>query len=311
MSLFNKHEFIHPDLFKAITEYRVHSPEFALEVAQGRKRRSSFTTDGKLNIVAADHPARGSLAVGQDSFAMADRHDLLARLVSALQCESVDGVLGSMDILEDLLILHGELEKTRQGFLHNKLLVTSLNRGGIPGSVWELNDPITAANAETCVRFGIDASKMLLRADMSSPDTLQTILACAEGVQDMNSKNLPIFLEPLPVRRIQDRYQVVMEADALIPLLTLTAALGDSSRNIWLKIPYVEGFSSVVASTTLPVVILGGDRSGSSSMEETVQKAMESGHQVRGAMLGRNVLYPAEGTPASVAETIGKIIHQS
>ncbi|WP_234572949.1 Cgl0159 family (beta/alpha)8-fold protein [Rhodohalobacter sp. 614A] len=311
MNGFNKSEIIRPEDFQKITEYRVHSPEFAEQVAQKRRRRDSFTTDGKINIVAADHPARGSLSVGNDMFAMADRHELLARLVSTLRCEKVDGVLASMDILEDLLILHGEMQNHGKGFLDHKLLITSLNRGGIPGSVWELNDPITASDSETCVRFGIDAAKMLLRVDMSSKDTLQTILACADGVRDMNRQNLPVFLEPLPVKRVENRYQVIKKADELIPLLTLTAALGNYSRNIWLKIPYVEEFSRVVGSGTLPIVILGGDRSGQREMIRSVEKAMESGHQVRGAMLGRNVLYPNEGTPVSVAETIGNIIHKN
>src|SRR5690625_6674068 len=80
-------------------------------------------------------------------------------------------------------------------------------------------------------------------------------------------------------------------------MVTLTAALGDYSRNIWLKIPYVNDFERVASATTLPIVILGGDRSGGMDMAAIVKKAMESGHQVRGAMLGRNVLYPENGTP--------------
>lgn len=311
MSAFDKNEIIPPQDFKKITEYRVLSPQYPEQIAQKRKRRATFTMDGYLNIVAADHPARGSLSVGQDMFAMADRHDLLARLVSTLRCEKVDGVLASMDILEDLLILHGEMQNPGTGFLDDKLLITSLNRGGIPGSVWELNDPITASDSETCVRLGIDAAKMLLRVDMSSENTLQTILACAEGVRDMNRHNLPMFLEPLPVKYVDNRYQVIKKADELIPLITLTAALGDYSRNIWLKIPYVEDFSRVAESTTLPIVILGGDRSGQREMIQSVKKAMRSTHQVRGAMLGRNVLYPDEGTPGSIAEIIGNIIHRT
>lgn len=310
MSGFNRDEILSPNEFQKITEHRVHSPEFAEEVAKNRKRRTSFTIDGKVNIVAADHPARGSLAVGDEVFAMANRHDLLARLISTLKCETVDGVLASMDILEELLIVHGEMQKNDEGFLDHKLLITSLNRGAIPGSVWELNDPITAANSETCIRFGIDAAKMLLRVDMTSDDTLKTILACADGVRDMNRHNLPVFLEPLPVKRADNLYQVIKKADDLIPLLTLTAALGDYSRNIWLKIPFVEEFDRVTDSTTLPVVILGGDRNGENGMLESVKRAMQSGHQVRGAMLGRNVLYPEQGTPVSVAEAVGNIIHK-
>src|SRR5690625_8044975 len=98
---------------------------------------------------------------------MANRHDLLARLISALRCDRVDGVLGSMDILEELLILHGEMEKEEKDFLDDKLLITSLNRGGIPGSVWELNDPISASGDVPCIRFEVFASKMLLRLVMN------------------------------------------------------------------------------------------------------------------------------------------------
>src|SRR5690625_5783509 len=125
----------------------------------------------------------------------------------------------------------------------------------------------------------------------------------------MIRRYMPTILDPLPVRRVENRYQSIQEANQLIPLVTHSAALGDYSRNILLKIPYVNDFERVASATTLPIVILGGDRSGGMDMAAIVKKAMESGHQVRGAMLGRNVLYPENGTPASVSETIGSLIH--
>ncbi|MEX0660590.1 MAG: hypothetical protein WEA58_01385 [Balneolaceae bacterium] len=310
MSDFIREEVVTLNDFKKITHHRVYSPGFAEEVAKNRKRRKTFTLDGNLNIVAVDHPARGSLAVGEKNLAMGNRHDLLARLVSVLKCDVMDGVLASTDILEELLILHGEMHKKGKGFLDEKLLITSLNRGGLLGSVWELNDPITAGNVRTCVKLGIDASKMLLRVDMSSADTLNTILACAEGVRDMNKENMPIFLEPLPVEYINNQYKIVKQADSLIPLITMTAALGNYSRNIWLKIPYTEEFNRVVDSTTLPIVILGGERNSLENTLQSIKSAMKTGHQVRGAMLGRNVLYPENSTPAAVAEAVGLIVHE-
>lgn len=310
MNSFKKTDIIEDSLFQNITEIRVHRPSFIREAAGQRKRRTEFVPSGKMNIVAADHPARGSLSVGEESFAMADRHNLLARLVSTLRSPWVDGVLGSMDILEDLLILHGLMSETGDGFLDEKLLITSLNRGGLPGAVWELDDPITGTNAHTCRQLGIDAAKMLLRVDFSSKDSLKTLKYCAEGVKDMNTENLPVILEPLPVVRFQKSYKVVKNADDLIKLIAVTSALGDSSRNIWLKIPYTEDFGRVVASTTLPIVILGGDRgNGLENLLADLKAALNAGHQVRGAMYGRNVLYPVNASPVDVAEAIGKLVH--
>lgn len=311
MSLFDKEKIISSVLFRQITDIRVQNPGYISEIAKLRKRRANFVPTGKMNIVAADHPARGSLSVGHDPLAMADRHSLLARLVSTLQSRWVDGVLGSMDILEDLLILHGLMSRSENGFLDEKLLITSLNRGGLPGGAWELDDPITGTNAKTCADLGLDAAKMLLRVDFSSRDTLKTIEYCAAGVRDMNSQNLPIILEPLPVIKDGSSYKVVKEPDQLIRLVAVTAALGDSSRNIWLKIPFTGDFERVAASTTLPIVILGGDRNtGLDELLIDLKKALGASHQVRGAMYGRNVLYPEHAHPRDVAEAIGKLVHE-
>jgi DhnA family fructose-bisphosphate aldolase class Ia len=310
MSLFEKETIVSGSRYRQITEMRVSRPGYILETAGKRKRRETFVPDGKMNIVAADHPARGSVAVGDDPFAMADRHDLLARLVYTLQSEWVDGVLASMDILEELLILQGLMNEQGEGFLDEKLLITSLNRGGLPGSAWELDDPITGTDAETCVEYGIDAAKMLLRVDFTSKESLKTIRYCADGVRDMNRENLPVIIEPLAVAKHKNGYGVIKEADPLIKLIGVSSALGDSSRNMWLKIPFTSNFERVAASTTLPIVILGGDRTGDLADHLSgIRDALSSGHQVRGVMYGRNVLYPEKADPQQVASSIGKLVH--
>lgn len=310
MNSFQKKIIVKKEQFQKITEIRVDQPNYALEVAKKRIRRDHFTADGYLNIVAADHPARGSLSAGNDALAMGDRHDLLARLVQTLQSDWVDGVLGSMDILEELLIIHGILNEEGRGFLDGKLLIGSLNRGGLPGSVWELDDPITGTDSKTCVEYGIDATKMLLRVDFGNRDSLKTIQYCAEGIRDMRTIDRPVFIEPLPVEKSGNAYKVVHDPDKLIQLISVSAALGDSSRNIWLKIPFTEHFERVTTSTTLPIVILGGGKSTSSEeFLSDIQKSMESGNQVRGTMIGRNILYPKDSDPLTMAESVGKIVH--
>ena len=75
---------------------------------------------------------------------MENRTELLHRLVRALRRPGVDGVLGSPDILEDLLLL-GELE--------DKLVIGSMNRGGLQGASFELDDRFTAYDVPTLVRM--------------------------------------------------------------------------------------------------------------------------------------------------------------
>ncbi|MDZ7717205.1 MAG: hypothetical protein U5K72_00085 [Balneolaceae bacterium] len=310
MSSFDKEKIISTNLFTQITKRRLQNPKYSLTVASKRERREGFVQTKNLNIVAADHPARGSLKAGNDPLAMADRHDLLARLTQILQSEWVDGVLGTMDILEELLILHGLKSEQGNGFLDNKLLIVSLNRGGLPGSAWELDDPITGTNADTCEQYGIDAAKLLLRVNFGDKNSLKTIQYCAGGIRDMNRINRPIFVEPLPVEPSEGGYKVVSDPDKLIQLITVSSALGDSSRNVWLKIPFTEQFNRVVASTTLPTVILGGGKSRSKeAFLGNIQKALDTGLQVRGTMIGRNMLYPKDSEPLDMAESIGKVVH--
>ena len=75
-------------------------PRHALLAAA--RAATSLRGDGRLFIVAADHPARGALAVGADPTRWRNRYDLLERLAVALSRPGVDGVLGTPDIIDDL-----------------------------------------------------------------------------------------------------------------------------------------------------------------------------------------------------------------
>ena len=67
--------------------------------------------------------------------AMASRTELLDRLVTALGRPGVDGCSPPPTSLEDLLLL---------GALEGKLVFSSLNRGGLQGSAFEMDDRNTA-----------------------------------------------------------------------------------------------------------------------------------------------------------------------
>ena len=168
---------------------RVDAPERIAKALADRPRRQRLTADGALFIVAADHTARGMIGVPGQPRAMVDRRTMLERLLVALDNPRVDGVLGSADILEDLVCL---------GALDGKVAVGTMNRGGLAGARWEIDDRFTAYDAEHLVAANLDAGKMLLRIDPDDRGTVPTLAACAAAVVALNDRRMMAMVEPIP-----------------------------------------------------------------------------------------------------------------
>jgi hypothetical protein len=242
---------------------------------------------------------------------MADRHDYLARILRVLIGDSVDGIMATMDILEDLLAIDGFVREAGDPpLLDGKVLIASLNRGGLAGSLWELDDPITGPSPATCKAWRLDGAKLLLRIADDEPGSLKTMLASAQAITEANGLHLPVFLEPLPVTKTDKGYSVVKTSEALARITGVASALGDSSRYLWLKLPHCDGYEAVARATTLPILLLGGESAGSPAPFLTqLASALAAGPNVRGALAGRNVLYPGDEDPLAVAAAAGGIIH--
>lgn len=309
--MFDSKKFLPDSLLARLTELRVADPDFAWRAARVRIRRERLAPDGKLNILAADHPARNVTKVGTEPLAMADRRDYLARIVRVLASDRVDGIMATMDILEDLLAIDGLLRAAGAPvLLDGRVLIGSMNRGGLAGSSWELDDPVTGVSAAICQEWRLDGAKLLLRVDEREPASLKTLLACARAINESNSRGLPMFLEPLPVTKTEKGYVVVKTAEALARLAGVASALGDSSRYMWLKLPHCEGYETVARATTLPILLLGGESAGDPApFLRQLGSAMVAGPNVRGALVGRNVLYPGDEDPLAMAEAAGGIVH--
>ncbi|MBI1764008.1 MAG: deoxyribose-phosphate aldolase [Acidobacteria bacterium] len=313
MSAFQAKAFLPASVLARLTDARVNDPETAWRLAQTRPQRAPLTTDGRLNILAADHPARRVTGIGNDSLALTNRHDYLARIMRVLQCTQVDGVMATMDVLEDLLVLDDFLRQAgRPVLLDGKLLIASFNRGGLAGVAWEMDDPLTGANAQTCLDWNLDGAKLLLRLCDDEPASLNTLMASAQAINETNALRLPMFLEPLPVVKTEAGYKVVKTAEALAKIVGVASALGDSSRYLWLKLPYCDGYEAVARATTLPILLLGGEAVGAATpLLREIAGGLAAGANVRGALVGRNVLYPGATDPLIVATAIGGIIHNN
>jgi DhnA family fructose-bisphosphate aldolase class Ia len=304
--------FLPDALMARLTEARIGDPALAVRTAGNRIRRERLAPDGRLNLLAADHPARGITKVGANPLAMADRQDYLARILRVLMAPGVDGVMATMDILEDLLAIAAFVrEAGGPALLDEKLLIGSCNRGGLAGTAWELDDPITGPGPAACVATKLDGAKILLRIADEDPGSLKTILASAQAINECNALGLPMFLEPLPVTRTEKGWTVRKDRDALARIAGIASALGDSSRHLWLKLPYCKGYETVARATSLPILLLGGEAAGGPEpFLCELASALAAGRNVRGALVGRNVLYPGEEDPLAMAAAVGGMIHQ-
>ena len=236
---------------RELVRTRVEHPEAVIEAAAARVRPGSLLSErGRLMMIAADHPARGALGAGERGLAMADRVELLDRLVEALSRPGVNGVLGTPDILEDLLLL---------GALDGKVVVGSMNRGGLAGTAFEMDDRFTAYDAASIEASGFEGGKMLTRIDADDHATARTLESCANAVSDLAGRGLMAMVEPFLSHRVDGRVRNELTADAMIKAQAVAAGLGNTSAHTWLKVPIVEDMERAMAATTLPAVILGGE----------------------------------------------------
>jgi hypothetical protein len=304
-------EVLFARLFEELTQIRIDEPERSYSIAQKRKRRRKITDDGRLNLLAADYPGRRLLKAASQPLAMADREDLLMRIVRILGADAADGLVATMDIIEDLLVIHDLMQtKGLRPFLDKKVIIASLNRGGLNSSAWELDDPITGPLPAQCRDWNLDGVKMLLRICDTDAASLRTLQYVSDAVTESNAVQLPFFLEPLPVVQTESGLAVHRNAEALAKLIGVATALGDSSRYMWLTLASCPNLTIAARATSLPVLIFGGDTYDTAKYFEEIKAGMNASHNVRGAMLGRNVLFPLEGDPVEVASMIHELVHK-
>ncbi|OEV09657.1 Cgl0159 family (beta/alpha)8-fold protein [Streptomyces nanshensis] len=276
---------------------RARHPEAVAEAAAARARRPLLGDSGRLMIVAADHPARGALGVGDDGLAMANRAELLERLTLALSRPGVDGVLASADVLEDLLLL---------GALEHKIAMGSMNRGGLAGAAYELDDRFTGYRAEDIERLRFDAGKALLRIDYEDAGSLATLHATARAVDEMAARRLPLFIEPFISRRVRGAVRNDLSGTAVTRSVAIASGLGGTSAYTWLKLPVAEDADDmawVCETSTLPVVLLGGETNGDQEGAYEKWRTALRMPTVRGLVVGRSLLYPADGDVAGAVDT--------
>ncbi|MFI6901184.1 deoxyribose-phosphate aldolase [Nonomuraea sp. NPDC050394] len=288
--------------YERLTRIRATRPEEIAHAAARRQRRGLPGDGERLMIIAADHPARGSLGVRDRPYAMASRPDLLDRLQLALERPGVHGILAAPDVLEDLLLL---------GALEGKLAFGSMNRAGIQGAVFELDDRFTGFDAAAIDAMRLDGGKMLCRIDPADHGTVATLESCAHAVTDLAKRRLVAMVEPFwssranggPVRND-------LSPEAVIRAISVGQALGATSAYTWLKIPAIPEMERVMAATTLPALLLGGDPPDIDAAFADWGRALEL-PGVRGLVVGRALLYPPDDDVAAAVDGAATLVREA
>lgn len=293
--------FLDDERYRRLLHTRATDPGRIEEMAGKRRRREVTGGDGRLVIIALDHPARRILRVGDNARAMWDRRAVLENTIRALRRPGVDGLLASPDILEDLLLL-GELD--------DKVLFGSMNRGGLTGSVWELDDRFTAYTAASIERLGLEGGKMLVRIADDDRGSVETLESAAAAVTTLAERQLLAMVEPLPAYRDGDgRVRISDDIDSIVAAVAVASALGSTSAYTWLKLPAVVDPETMMAATTLPALLLGGDPGPDPEpLVAAWQRAMEIPN-VRGLVAGRSLLFPGDGVVERATDQAVRIVH--
>ena len=282
-----------------LAELRFHRPDAVAEALASR-RPGTLPTDGRRALfVAADHPGRGALAAGGDALAMADREDYLARCTTALSRPGVTGFLGTPDLVEDLALL---------GALDGKVVLGSMNRSGLAGSNFEVDDRITAYDPDGIVAAGIDGGKLLLRIDLDDPRTPSVLERAGRAVSQLAAAGRSAVIEPFLSYPSPEGLVNDLSEEAVIRSVTIASALGNTSARTWLKIPCTADLERAVAATSLPCLLLGGEVPKDPEQTLSMWRSAMRLPNVHGLVLGRSLLFPRDGDVAANVDRIVEVL---
>lgn len=270
---------------REIPEIRMYEPQRIAQALESRKPGELKKGD-KLMIIACDHPARGALGAGNDDMAMASRIDVLERCVEALSRPGVNGFLGTADMIEDLALV---------GALEGKLVYGSMNRVGLRGSKFEMDDQFNCYDPEGIEKAKLDGGKTLTRICLEDPATANTLKATSDAVNAMSDRGLVTMIEPFMSNWVDGSIVNDLTPDAVIKSMAIASGLGRTSAYTWLKLPCVDDMERVMEAATLPSLILGGEVS--KDADATLEKWHVALQQpnVFGLVIGRSLLFPTDG----------------
>ena len=183
-----------------------------------------------------------------------------------------------------------------------------MNRGGLAGTVFELDDRFTAYDAEQHRRRRLRGRQDAAAHRPRRPGHRRHagVLRAARSAT-WPARGLMAMVEPFISHRVDGRVRndltaeaVVRSADASPPGSARTAPTpGSSCRSS-------TTWSAVMAATTLPALLLGGEVAGRPGRRvRALGEGAGPARTVRGLVVGRSLLYPPDDDVAAAVDTGG------
>src|SRR5699024_5911538 len=122
----------------------------------------------------------------------------------------------------------------------DKIVVGSMNRGGLRGASFEMDDRYTGYDVASMVERGIDFAKTLVRINLADAGTSPTLEATANAVNEAAAAQLPIMLEPFMSNCVNGKVINHLSADTVIQSLRIAAALCKNTSSTYMKQPVLD-----------------------------------------------------------------------
>jgi DhnA family fructose-bisphosphate aldolase class Ia len=241
-------------------------------------------------ILAADHRARAVLTT--ENWA-----EFFASLAQALP--SCDGILATAQPLAGLATA-GHVTALHRTYL-------SINRTGLAGSAFELDDRLVAS-VPRAAADGWSGVKHMTRIDLEDPLTAAALELLGQVLEQASAASLEALIEPL----VWDQGRIRRDTDAIV----LAAIIAHDMGAPVIKVPVPaappgaqrqRAVARVVASVSVPVLFLGGPRTaaGRAHVLDEVRDVMEGGGA--GMAMGRTIYQDPD--PAEVAGLVHALVH--
>ncbi len=241
-------------------------------------------------ILAADHRARAVLTTEN----WAEFSGALARALPFC-----DGILGTAEPLTSLAAA-GHITALHRTYL-------SINRTGLAGSVFELDDRLVAS-VPRAAADGWTGIKHMTRIDFDDPLSAAALELLGQVLEQARDAGLEALIEPL----IWREGRVQRDADAVVLAAVIAHDLG--APVIKVPVPAASpgaerqrAVARVVASVGVPVLFLGGPltEEGRDRVLDEVRDVMEGGGA--GMAMGRTLYQDPD--PAEMAGLVDALVH--
>jgi hypothetical protein len=134
------------------------------------------------------------------------------------------------------------------------------------------------------------------------------MMSCAAAVSELAAHGLMAMVEPFISHRVDGHVRNDLSPEAVTRSIAVAAGLGSTSAYTWLKLPVVDDMERVLATSTLPALLLGGEVSADTgAVFGRWRKALQF-PSVQGLVVGRTLLWPPDDDVAGAVDAAASLV---